>query len=506
MLCYNVFSGILRRFDAVCSKAGFGMVKGLKAITIIATVAIVLCLLLYRPYDMPYTEKMIGAATADPLHDVLPSVPPSPTPDPSVLQQSAAYFEEGVRLLGLKQYEQAKNCFLKVSEQDTRHYDKARELLAECLAAIKEIRLDAARASFEKAHYRECLSILEEGLLDLPGDPDLTNLAGQAQQKLDNPVLYEGPVYHIFFHSLIVYPELCFTGDAMSDGYNKWMTTVREFKIILDQLYDRGYVLIDIMDMFTWDNTGKVIRKDLYLPEGTRPLLLSVDNVSYEAYRSEDGFATRLVLDDNQEVATLVKTPEGKEIITRDGDVMPILDDFVKKHPDFSPANAKGIIALNGYEGILGYRTNRNNPHWEQEKSKVLPIVEALKSNGWRIANHSWSHSRIFSDKRITLEELISDTENWEEEVASITGTTPIYITPFGIELPPDDPRMRYLVSRGYHIFCSVGNRAYYHIFGDYVMMERINIDGYKMNYSRKALEPLIDIDAVYDPARPPMQ
>jgi len=37
-------------------------------------------------------------------------------------------------------------------------------------------------------------------------------------------------------------------------------------------------------------------------------------------------------------------------------------------------------------------------------------------------------------------------------------------------------------------------------------MMERINIDGYKMNYGRKALEPLIDIDAVYDPARPPMQ
>lgn len=484
------------------------MARGLKTITIIATVAIIFCLLLYRPYDVPYTEKLAGAATAEssalPYDPMGPS--PSTSPDPSVLEKSAEYFEEGVRLLNLKQYEQAKNCFLQVSEQDTLHYAKARELLAECLAAIKESSLEAARSSFEKAHYRECLFILEGALQDLPGDPDLTNLANQAQQKLDNPVLYEGPVYHIFFHSLIVYPELCFTGDAMSDGYNKWMTTVREFKAILDQLYDRGYVLIDIMDMFNWDSTGKVSRKDLYLPEGTKPLLLSVDNVSYEDYRSEDGFAKRLVLDGSGEVATLVKTPEGEEIITRDGDVMPILDDFVKQHPDFSMNNAKGIIALNGYEGILGYRTNRTNPRWNQESSNVQPIVEALKANGWRIANHSWSHSRSFSDKSISLEDLISDTEKWEKEVASITGATPIYITPFGIEFTSDDPRMRYLVSRGYHIFCSVGSRAYYHIFGDYVMMERINIDGYKMNYGRKALEPLIDIDAVYDPARPPMQ
>ena len=88
------------------------------------------------------------------------------------------------------------------------------------------------------------------------------------------------------------------------------------------------------MDMFQQDGR-QVIRKEIYLPEGTKPLLLSVDNVSYEDYRSEDGFATRLVLDENQEVATLVRTPEGEEIVTRDGDVMPILDDFVKYHPDF---------------------------------------------------------------------------------------------------------------------------------------------------------------------------
>jgi hypothetical protein len=490
----------------VSLQGGICVTKSLKITTIIASLAILSCILLYRPYDVPYTDNPTISATASPSYENPPVRFHETTPDPQVLKKSAEYFEEGVRLLELKEYKQAKSCFLQVSEQDIEHYDKVMELLAVCLEGIKETSLEAARVSFDKAHYKECLSIIEQVLPDLPGDPDLVGLADQARHRLDNPVLYDGPVYHIFFHSLIVYPELCFTGDYMSEGYNKWMTTVSEFKAILDQLYDRGYVLIDIMDMFQQDGSGKVIRKEIYLPEGTKPLLLSVDNVSYEDYRSEDGFATRLVLDENQEVATLVRTPEGEEIVTRDGDVMPILDDFVKYHPDFSWNNAKGVLGLNGYQGILGYRTNSSSPNWEQEKTDAQPVVDALLSNGWRVANHSWSHSRSFSDMSITLDDLIQDTERWEDEVGSITGPTPIYITPFGIEFRPDDPRMRYLVSRGYYIVCSVGSRAYYHIFDGFVLMERINIDGYKMNYARNALAPLIDVDKVYDPARPPLK
>jgi len=437
------------------------MSRGLKIASIIASLAILSCLLVYRPYYVPYKENPAISPTAGPSCEVPSSRSPEPTqpaaPDPQVLEKSAEYFEEGVRLLEQKEYELAKEYFLRVSELDTEHYGKATELLEECLKGLKEKSIEAARASFDKAHYRECLSIIEKALTDLPGDPDLTGLADQARHRLDNPVLYEGPVYHIFFHSLIVYPELSFDGDAMSDGYNKWMTTVSEFKAILEQLYDRSYVLIDIMDMFGKDESGRPIRKQIYLPEGTKPLLLSVDNVSYEEYRSGDGFASRLVLDDNGEVATLVRTPKGEEIITRDGDVMPILDDFVKQHPDFSWNKAKGVIGLNGYQGILGYRTNRQNPVWEQEQAKVKPIVDALLTNGWRIANHSWSHSRSFSDMSITLDGVIEDTEKWEKEVGSITGSTPIYITPFGIEFRPDDPRMRYLVSKGYYIVCSVG-------------------------------------------------
>ena len=41
-----------------------------------------------------------------------------------------------------------------------------------------------------------------------------------------------------------------------------------------------------------------------------------------------------------------------------DYDVVPLIDRFVEEHPDFSYRGAKGIVALTGYNGILGYRTD----------------------------------------------------------------------------------------------------------------------------------------------------
>jgi isoleucyl-tRNA synthetase len=42
------------------------------------------------------------------------------------------------------------------------------------------------------------------------------------------------------------------------------------------------------------------------------------------------------VLDKDGNVATEVTDRDGKSIVTRDGDIVPILDDFIKLHPDFS--------------------------------------------------------------------------------------------------------------------------------------------------------------------------
>lgn len=369
---------------------------------------------------------------------------------------------------------------------------------------LKKDYISKVQQQFDGLHYKKASEIANEALKTLPEDTELIRLRDESESNYKNPVIYKGKIYHVFFHSLIVYPKMCFTGDSMTQGYNEWMTTVREFKLMIEEMYQRGYTLIDLRDVFKKDASGKVVKQDIYLPKGQKPLIISVDDMSYYKYMEKDGFAKKLVIDEKGNLASLINTPEGKEIVSPDGDVVPILNNFVASNPDFSFKGAKGILALTGYEGILGYRTNQNNPQWQSEKEAVLPVVQKLKDTGWGFASHSYTHRRSFTDGTITLDYLKYDTQKWKKEVGSILGPTNLYISPFGATFPTKDARYRYIIDQGFDVYCGVGSRAYYETYKDSVFMERINLDGYKMTYNPKVLKELFDVSKVYDPARPP--
>ena len=55
-------------------------------------------------------------------------------------------------------------------------------------------------------------------------------------------------ITHVFFHSLIVDTDRAFDGDSDEAGYNQMMTTVSEFKKMLQIMYDKGYVLVSPHD------------------------------------------------------------------------------------------------------------------------------------------------------------------------------------------------------------------------------------------------------------------
>lgn len=76
-------------------------------------------------------------------------------------------------------------------------------------------------------------------------------------------------------------------------------------------------------------------------------------------YMDGDGFATKLVVDDEGKVRNEYVEDDGS-ISVGDYDMVPLIDRFVEKHPDFSYRGAKGIVALTGYNGILGYRTDQS--------------------------------------------------------------------------------------------------------------------------------------------------
>jgi hypothetical protein len=423
------------------------------------------------------------------------------------LNRTRSDYQKGVNSMARGEYAEAISYFQNVPESDIQFYTDAQKRIEECHAAILKDSLEKAQLLIDGKRYQDALTILNNAKTHYPDNAELLQKINYCRDRLAEMNLYQGPIYHVFFHSLIVYPELAFDGDYKTQGYNDYMVTVDEFVKILNQLYERNYILVDINDLFETyrDNDHTLVKKkDLYLPKGKKPLVLSIDDVSYYEYMKGDGFASRLVVDDQGKIATAVTTPDGSEIITYDGDVMPIVDAFVEKHPDFSYLGAKGIIALTGYEGVLGYRTNLTDAaNYASVHEEAKRVADALKSSGWRFANHSYSHNDDFSDGEFELVILEHDTERWKREVEPITGPTNIYITPFGYQVKPGSDKYEYLTSQGYEAICGVGGYPYHVITEKALIMDRQNIDGVRMFNNPEMLADLFDVGSVIDRSRP---
>ena len=316
---------------------------------------------------------------------------------------------------------------------------------------------------------------------------------------------YDGIVEHLFFHPVVAYPELAFDGDNQANGIDDYMVTVGEYNKILQSVYEKGYVLVDIGDVWSEiageDGQPRMVRNTLYLPEGKKPLILSFDDTNYYPYMLENGFAYKLILGDDGLIWSWGKDPQGNEVVSQDLDAIPILDKFVREHPEFSPFGAKGCLSLTGYEGILGYRTQTDTKSWTQaqeanrqkEREAVKPIIEELKRTGWTFGSHTWGHIRLGGS--VSLAEIQADTERWADEVGTLVGPTTILFYPHGERPDGNDwqntgPIFRYLQSQGFRVFCSVGIESFSYIKKDIcaVICDRLHPDGTTLRGSDKVI------------------
>ena len=326
---------------------------------------------------------------------------------------------------------------------------------------------------------------------------------------------YDGIVEHLFFHPVIAYPELAFDGDAQANGLDDYMVTVDEYNKILQSVYDKGYVLVDIADVWSEvtgeDGQPKMVKNTLYLPEGKKPLILSYDDTNYYDYMLANGFAYKLIIGEDGKIASWGLDPQGNEVVSRDLDAIPILDKFVEEHPDFSPFGAKGCLSLTGYQGILGYRTQTDTQSWtdaqeanrQKEIEAVKPIVAELKRTGWTFGSHTWGHIRLGTK---SLESIQADTERWLDEVGSLVGPTTILFYPHGERPDGNDwqntgPVFRYLQSQGFRVFASVGIESFSFIKKDVcaVICDRLHPDGTTLRHSRDRYLQFYDAKDIMD-------
>lgn len=331
-------------------------------------------------------------------------------------------------------------------------------------------------------------------------------------------------VTHVFYHSLIVDPSKAFDGDYKTDGFNQVMTTIDEFNKITQAMYDKGYVMVSIKDMASVDENGNMVPGEILLPPGKIPFVLSQDDVCYYHFMDNNGFATKLVVDEDGKVRNEYINDDGS-VSVGDYDMVPLIDRFVEEHPDFSYRGAKGIIALTGYNGILGYRTDssyetrpddldRDKVEWldahpefnlETEREGAKKVAEAMKKNGWLFASHTWGHLNV---GEISMERLQRDAQKFKENVDPVIGGTDIIIFAFGADLNQAEDysgeKFEFLKGQGYNYFCNVDSQKYFVQLRDrYLRMGRRNLDGYRMYYNPEMLDDLFDAAAVFDPTRP---
>ena len=341
-------------------------------------------------------------------------------------------------------------------------------------------------------------------------------------------------VTHVFYHILIKDPSKAFDGDYKEADYNQVMTTIDEFNKITQIMYDKGYVMVSLHDMCNVDENGNVTRGTILLPEGKKAFVLSQDDVSYYHYQDGYGLADKLLIDENGDVKNQY-TDAGGNVLIGDYDMVPWIDTFVKEHPDFSYHGHKGIIALTGYNGILGYRTDiayktrenldsfqqawfEQHPDFDEaaynkECEDAKAVADAMKATGWEFASHTWGHINVGQK---SLEGIQTDTEKWLNYVSPLVGGTDVIIFAFGADLgdwtgyTTDNEKFNYLKSQGFDIYCNVDSTQYWVQFGNdvtnggqYMRQGRRNLDGYRMYYNPEMVEDLFDAKAVFDPARP---
>ena len=364
---------------------------------------------------------------------------------------------------------------------------------------------------------------------DFADSQDMQDKVAEYEQAKSELVEYPlDQVTHVFYHTLIYDTSKAFDGDSKEAGYNQVMTTIDEFNKITQSMYDKGYVMVSLHDMCTVNEDGTVSPGKIMLPPGKKAFVLSQDDVSYYHYMDGDGMATKLIVDENGDIKNEYKEDDGS-ISVGDYDMVPLIDRFVEEHPDFSYHGHKGIIALTGYNGILGYRTDiayktrkdldeyqekffEENPDfdkaaWKKERQQAKKVADAMKEEGWEFASHTWGHINV---GEASLERLQTDTQKWLDYVKPLVGDTNVIIFAFGSDLgdwqpyTSDNEKFAYLKSMGFDIYCNVDSTQYWVQFGEnYMRQGRRNLDGYRMYYNPEMLEDLFDAGEVFDKSRP---
>lgn len=332
-------------------------------------------------------------------------------------------------------------------------------------------------------------------------------------------------VLHLSFNSLIGDTAAAFhqENEQRSKAIAQGHITVAEFEGILQQLYQQGYVLVHLEDLVQVQEDASLKSKELMLPQGKKPLIISQQNVNYSLDTYGQGLPTKLIVDDSGNIVSEV-IDSNKTTITGAYDVITCLNAFVQSHPDFSHEGAKGIIGISGADGVLGYRTDASfatsegnkyasefgvyDSAAEMEALKI--VVNTLKEDGWEFACSGYQYITYGQNP----EAITQDLKLWKSNLADVFGESKIFFYPNGKDIgmgtfySQDNESYKVLKEHGFRYFSSLdlANIASC-ITEEYLRCNYINVDGYRMYQelygNTERFKGILDFSTIYDANRP---
>ena len=350
--------------------------------------------------------------------------------------------------------------------------------------------------------YDGAIAALESFSGDKSKYPDIDTMLSSYKQTKSLLVAHNDPgeVVNLSFHALIADPARAFSDQTYGGSYNKNFVTIDEFEAILEQLYANNYVLVD-MDSFVSESlTGDTITyasKTLYLPDGKKPLMITETMADYFDFMVDSdkdgvadakggGFANKLVLKNGQIKAEMVNA--SGETVVGNYDLIPILEDFIDAHPDFSYQGARAIIAVCGYDGVFGYKTNpkviqsKGQDFYEAEVAAAQQVCKAIRDAGYTFA--SYTYNNVDYGKK-NANEIQADITSWTSEVLPILGEaqTLVYAKASDISTTGDYSGNKYtvLAQAGFRYFITSGSNPSATIKNEYVRQVRLMVTGTTM-------------------------
>lgn len=389
---------------------------------------------------------------------------------------------------------------------------------------IAQILLEADLAATQY-DYENAVALLDTVSQYAQDYPMISQQRDQYAQAADSMIVWNDPekVVNLSFQMLIANPAQAFNHNIYGSAFNRNYITTGEFSAILTQLYDNGYVLVTPDDVFgtetTEDGNNVQVAKTLYLPAGKKPLTITQTNVNYNYYLVDSnddkipdengcGFAHKLVIQNGKPINEMVD--QSGQIVQGAYDLIPILEEFIAQHPDFSYRGSKAVVAVTGYDGLFGHRTaftdqGRLGDAYQQEVDQAIAVAQWLQNNGYQLACYTYRNIPYGTTGTADIQ---ADLDLWNQEVAPLIGTVDTLVLAQRSDISDttaySGERYDLLKNQGFTCylgFCEDG-RPWASVTDEYVRQGRIMVAGATLKHHGGWYTGILDPSVILDTTR----